>query len=393
VDWTIVAATVLASSAAAIVAGVVLAFATARADLLRQWGVARLRGGHGLLVAQCALASLLLVGAGLAARSFLALVAVDPGYNAGNVLIARIYPKPGMPDARGRQFLNGLLSVVSADARVKAAAVGNMMPFTDSTYITGFSLPPPLATGNASRIRAALYVVTPGYAAALGIRIREGRFLRSEDAGGGALRVVVSREFVREYLPGRRTAGLSFAGGPFNAASTEIVGVVDDVLKNGKADRLMPAVYALDQAERPVRDEIDLVVRTAANPADPLGTVRAAVRRLDPDTAIGEAGPLVTRVRSSLAQPRFASITATLLAGLGVLLACAGLYSVLSYAVSERRRELGVRAALGATRGDLLRILLDRGVRLTACGVAAGPGRCCRALACPRSHALRRFRR
>jgi predicted permease len=373
-DLSVVASAALASLVAALVAGAAPAISTARSDLFQRGTVPRSQAGDALLVAQCSLAALLLVGAALLGRSFMRLIAVDPGYNSENVLIARVYPHGGATDARNRRLVDDLLAKIRTDRRVVSAGAGNMMPFSDSTYITGFALPPSLGNGKPAKARAILYVVTSGYAEALGLRLREGRLLTDADAGSGAARVLVSREFVRQYLPAGTAAGRSFAGGPFAAAATEIVGVVDDVLKDGKDQRPQPEIYAIDRPGRPIRDEIAVVVRTASSPANVVPLVRDAVRSIDPEAAVGEAGPLSARVDSSLAQPRFAMVSGWLVAMLATLLASAGLYSILSYAVVQRRRELGVRAALGAGRSNLLGIVMKRGLLFTAWGVVLGVG-------------------
>ena len=131
-------------------------------------------------------------------------------------------------------------------------------------------------------------------------------------------------------------------------------------------------MYVLEQPGHVIQDDIDLVVRTAQDPASLAAFVRATVRAIDSGAAVGDMMPLARRVSASVAQPRFAAAVTWLFAALAAVLASAGLYSVLSYVVVQRRREIGVRSALGATRGDLLRMVAGRGLALTATGLAAG---------------------
>jgi putative ABC transport system permease protein len=383
-DAIVVAIAVISSIVTALLSGVAPALRGARFDL-----AASLHGGDGataggfrsarahrvrdaLVVMECALAAVLLIGAALIGRSFARLTSVDAGYDPRNVLVARVYRPAGMSVDQARQFVETLLDRIRADGRVVAAGAGNMMPFADSTWITGFTLPDSIGRGKPTNVRAVLYVVTTGYMEALRLRVREGRALTSADARDGSLHVLVDREFVRQYLSEGPAAGRTFPGGPAQASTTEIVGVVDDVLKDGNDTRPQPEMYVLEQPGHVIQDEIDLVVRTRTDPAAVATLVRDTVRSIDAGAAVGDMMPLVHRVSASVAQPRFAAAVTWLFAGLAAVLASAGLYSVLSFVVVQRRREIGIRAALGAARWDLVRMVARRGLVLTIGGVAAG---------------------
>jgi putative ABC transport system permease protein len=385
VDTTVGIFCALISVASALASGLMPAIRGARFDLATS-----LRGGDGaiaggfrgprarrlrdtLLATEAALAVLLLVGALLLGRSLMQLTRVDAGYTPNNVLIARVYPPSGMSRARNSAFVDELVSRLQADRGVVAVGAGNMMPFSDSTWITAFEVPPEFGGGKPSKVRAVAYVATPGYAQALGLRVREGRFLRAVDRGREPVAMVVNHEFLRQYLGAGSPVGRTLPGGPFrHVGATQIIGVVDDVLKDGNDTRSQPEVYVLEQPDRPIGDEVDLVARAIGDPASLLAVIRADVRAVDPEAAVGEALPLTLRVSASVDQPRFATAVVGALAVLATVLASIGLYGVLSYTVSQRRHEFGLRTALGAARGDLVRLVLRDGLGVTLVGLIVG---------------------
>ena len=365
--------------AAGILAGILPALraSSARAEEALRSAGGRTAAGGGerlravLLGVEAAIGVVLLIGAALLGRSFVKLATVDPGYQPHNLLAARIHLPTVPQDASSERitFVSTLMERLGAIPGVVAAGAGNMAPFGDSSYMVGFQLPP-----SAEMARALYLVVTPEYGKALGLSLRDGRFLAPSDSSSGTRALVVNDAFVGTYLrDGKPAVGRQFRGllGGDDSLS-EIVGVVGDVLLDGLDGKPQPQIYVAHGGSRAISREIYLFVRTEGSPADLVGTVRSLVRELDRDAALADAGAFTAEVAQSIAQPRFAAAVLGVIAGLALVLAAIGLYATVSYAVSRRRRELGIRAALGARPSDAVRLVLSQGLGVTAAGVGVG---------------------
>jgi len=250
-----------------------------------------------------------------------------------------------------------------------------MLPLMPMTAITGVTLPAGVGGGKPTSGRVLSYVVTPGYAETMQLRLKDGRFFNERDTTTGVRATIVNQEFVRQFLAGPRSVGARL--GPLyqgeDAAETEIVGVVGDVLKDGNDATHQPEMYFVHGSRtHRITGFPTFVVRGSTSHAQLAATLRRLVRETDQGTAIDSVTPLPTLVSASWAQPRFAASLVSGFAVLAIVLAGIGLYGALSYSVSQRRRELGVRAALGATRGALVRLVLREGVLVTLAGIALG---------------------
>jgi putative ABC transport system permease protein len=327
-----------------------------------------------LLAAEAAFAVLLVVAATLLARSFIRLTHVDAGYTPDRVLAVQVDVPGSKADeqvSRTQRLIAPLLERLRAMPGVVAAGAGNMAPLDSSTMIAGFPSPWTAPGAEPANARAVSYIVTPGYQESLGLRVRQGRLFVDADISSGTRAWVVNEEFARLYLP-PRPLGYRFEqqtdGG---SHSVEIIGIVANVLKDGNDRKPQPDMYVVARDRAELGSRFELVLRTSAAPSSVAPGVRAAVKDALPAAAI-EIVPLSHRVAASVSQPRFATTVLVTFAILALALSSVGLYGVLSYSVSQRHRELGVRAALGAGKIDLVRLVVSKGLGAAALGLALG---------------------
>jgi putative ABC transport system permease protein len=371
--------TSMVSLGAGILAGAFPALRAARTDLTSAMRVGDGRssawGGRVravLLAAEAALSVTLLIGAALLTRSFVALVSVDPGYSAANVLTGRVYLSgTGARPERRVEIVRALVNRLQSAPGVVAAGVSNMAPLGESSFVSGFKIGIN-ERGEEVAARALGYVVTHGYCEALGIRLEEGRLPQPGDETSAVQAMLVNESFVRTYMrDGKPVVGRRFQG-LVSDDLTEIVGIVGDVLKDGLDTEPQPEIYLAHNGRAAIRREINVAIRTARDPAAFAPTLRSIVSEVEPLAALGRVGPLSSQVATSVSEPRFATATIVAFAAVSLGIAAAGLYGVLSYSVSQRRREIGIRAALGATRGNLIALVVRQGMQVTVAGLCAG---------------------
>jgi len=348
-------------------------------ETLKEGGRAGTAGRRGerirqlLVMGEVALSVCLLVGAALLARSFLALHQAPAGFDARRVLILRVWAprvKYGSPEKasalvrREREEAGSLPGVVAATATVAG------IPLEDSW---GRSLTiegrRPLSVREAPIVSHV--VATPGYFKTLGIPLVAGRDFTEAD-GRGALVTIVDQDLARRYWPRTSPIGKRVRFGPpeDNEPWHTVVGVAGAVRNQTLLESGRPTVY-LPHGELAM-PSVSLILRTAGDPLRLAGAVRQRMARLDPDLAVSEVRSLEEVVGRAIWQPRFFAFLFVVFSALALLLAAVGLYGVMSYAVSRRRRELGLRAALGAGAGDLRGLVMGQALRLSLAGLAAG---------------------
>ena len=328
-------------------------------------------GRGALVVAEVALSIVLLVGAGLMIRTFLALSHVDMGFNSERILAAQI----PLPDAdfknvrQRRQFMQRVLARVGQLPGVLAVGESLSTP-PHAAGTADFTIPGKIHSEN---WRTAIDLVDDGYFHALNVALLRGRLITAEDVEGSRRFVVVNRAFTLKFFGKEDPLGRSIqlGIGPDAEAPFEIVGVVSDQKNDGLENPVSPETYLPYTVSD--NDNYGLLVRTAMEPGSLLPAIRRAVWTIDPRIAIGDAGTLHSILqRDTFANPRFEFIVLGAFAGIGTLLVVIGIYSVMAYTVTLRTHEIGVRMALGAARAEVLRLVMGRGMLLIAAGVGLG---------------------
>ena len=326
-----------------------------------------------LVVAEVSLALVLLVGAGLLAESFVRLRSVDPGFARDRVLTAKVMLPARRYPAREAQvaFAERAVASLAELPGVQGAAVTNAAPLADSREGTSFDIEgaPPWPAGAEPHMN--WNIVSTGYFETLGVRLVRGRTFDERDRLDTTPVIVINETLANRYFAGEDPIGRRMRAGFNTGVAREIVGVVATERHAGPRAEPHNGVY-LPFSQFPRAGPLTFLVRTASDPASLTGALRQAIAALDPGLAVFRAQPMAEVVDQSMATPRFSTTLLTAFAAVALLLAGVGLYGVISHAVSQRTREIGLRMALGATRADVLQMILGRGVLLAAVGVAAG---------------------
>jgi putative ABC transport system permease protein len=327
-----------------------------------------------LVMGEVALALVLLSGAGLLMRSFYRLESVDPGFDASDVLTFRTN-LPGAKyktDEQQLAFYERALARIRSLPGVSVAAAASIFPLSGNDYILSFEQvgKPPKPPGLSDS--AMYYSVTPGYFAAMRIRLKTGRYFAEGDRSPAQPVAIISESMARQYYPNENPLGQRLSVGMRGTKPAEIVGIVGDVHDYGLETKGSTAIY--EPEAHITFSGMFFAVRTEGDPAALISGVRAAIREIDPELPLDAVGTVEDLVATSLSQRRFSVLLMAIFAGLALVLAMVGIYGVMAYSVTQATQEIGIRMALGARAGDVLRLVLGYGGVLMGVGLAIGIG-------------------
>jgi predicted permease len=322
---------------------------------------------------------MLLIAAGLLLESFVKLERLRPGFVPSNALSAmilvptRVDDSPARDGARWASFFDALTTRIAALPGVQAAGAVSSLPLSGDVESGGFTIDGAPAPAAGQAPSAQYSVVSGDYFKAIGIQQTAGRVFDSRDRADASPVAVISRPFARQYFPGHSPIGARINSGfDYTPQVREIVGVVDDVRQTALDASIVPEIY-VPQSQMPY-PALALVVRTTGDPMTVLPGIRRELARLEPATALDRVRTLNAVVGTSLERQRFSLVLVASFAGAALALAIVGLYGVIALGVRQRRRELGVRMALGAAPADVRRLIVAEGMAVAAGGIVVGLG-------------------
>jgi len=330
-----------------------------------------------IITAQVAIAAVLLVGAALLSRSFVTLLKVDRGYEPSHVMTARVLmPGTGGRPAVRKEFFDALLGRLRGLPGVTHVGLTNALPLTGGDFLIAFSKHANPLPGDTETVHATLRPMTADYFNAIGMKVVQGRGFSDSDTVTSEPVLLVNRTFERANFTGSaidQTLPAGIDDKRPEGTPWRIVGVVDDVRHRGAAEPVQPEIYACmcQITDGPTPAEY-VTVRTTRDPAELARGFREFVRSVNPAAIVEQTMTMEDRLLRSLARPRLYAVLLGGFAVFALLISGIGLFGGLSYGVTQRTREIGLRSALGATPGEIVLLIVRQGLTVAGVGLAAG---------------------
>ncbi|MCI0336960.1 MAG: ABC transporter permease, partial [Acidobacteria bacterium] len=381
-DGSVLCYTLLASLMAGVLSGLAPAWQASKLDLneaLKEGGKSAMAGARGnrlrsvFIVMQFALALVLLIGAGLLIRSFLHLQAVNPGFDQQNLLTMRlVLPLPAYSEEKRRtSFFEQAIQRIETLPGVQSVSAVNHLPFDGPGMNTFFMIEGRHSPDAIDKPRADVRTVSSNYFRTMKIQLRVGRDFTQRDVTDDDARVVIINEtMARRFWPNENPLGKWIRINRPDYPPDEIVGVVKDVKNSDFETEAMPTVYW--PHHRWPSPFATVLVRATVDPMSLNAAVTREIRALDPEQSIADVRTMEQVLLSTVAQPRFNTLLLTLFAVVALVLAAMGIYGMMSFAITQRKHEIGIRMALGAQTRDVLKLVMMQGMTLTLIGIGIG---------------------
>jgi len=381
IDGWVLGFTTLIAFATAIAFGLAPALQTSKTELtesLKEGGRGSSEGlRHNrlrsvMVVSEVALSLVLLAGAGLMIRSFIRLQDVSPGFNPDHVLTMELSLAEGkyaQSDQR-KAFMQRVIDLLKTLPGVKLAGATTLLPLTGGNFNSAINIEGEEIKVPGQSPSTEVRVITPEYVKVMGISLEEGRVITAQDTGTSPHVLLINQTMARRWLPNEDPIGRRASLG-WDGFAGQIVGVVADTKEFGLDAEVREEVY-IPYSQAPFSPTVALALRTASDPTSLAKAARTAVLEVDPDQPVSNVRTMEQVVSGSLSQSRFRTLLLGLFAGVALVLAATGIYSVISCSVAQRTHEIGIRMAIGAGRGNVLKLVVGESMMLTMAGVAIG---------------------